>query len=156
MFRSSSEWQLANIKVENQYSYASLFVVDRSYYFRPQILNSHINKKVQVNTPLCIWIWFYSLSLIFVTDNSLDWMIVSNCLQMHARQRNLTNRSFKDGIEIEMKWSLQWKTHFFKEFAFFDQCFISEFENSQIKGPEVNLYKSTHDSTRHSVITVNL
>ncbi len=28
-------------------------------------------------------------------------MTVSNCLQMHARQRIL---SFKDGIEIDMKW----------------------------------------------------
>jgi hypothetical protein len=31
-------------------------------------------------------------------------MIVSNCLLMHARQIILTNGSFKDGIEIEMKW----------------------------------------------------
>jgi hypothetical protein len=29
---------------------------------------------------------------------------VSNCLQMHARQRILTNGSFKDGIEIDTKW----------------------------------------------------
>ncbi len=61
-------------------------------------------KKIQVNTPFCIWIWLYSLSLMFVTYNLLDWMIVSNCLQMHARQRILTNRSFKDGIETAMKW----------------------------------------------------
>ncbi len=43
-------------------------------------------KKVQVNTPSCIWIWLCSVSLIFVTDNLLDWMNVSNCLQMHARE----------------------------------------------------------------------
>ncbi len=63
-----------------------------------------VTKKVQVNTPFCIWIWLYSLSLMFFIDNLLDWMTVSNCLQMHARQRILTNGSFKDGIEIDTKW----------------------------------------------------
>ncbi len=43
----------------------------------------------------------------FLSDNLLYWMIKSNCLQMHANKRILTNGSFKDGIEIQTNGSLQ-------------------------------------------------
>ncbi len=52
----------------------------------------------------CIWIWLYLLSLMFVTDNLLDNLILSNCLQMHWREIILTNDSFIDGINMKMKW----------------------------------------------------
>jgi hypothetical protein len=39
-------------------------------------------KKVQVNTPFCIWIWLYSVSLMFVTQ--LTWLNDSDQLLANA------------------------------------------------------------------------
>ncbi len=66
-------------------------------------------KRVQFNTPFFIWIWLFSWSLMFVTGNLLDLMIVSNYSQMHERERILIDGSFKNGIETEMKWLTTFK-----------------------------------------------
>jgi hypothetical protein len=75
----------------------------KKYTVKPELTIT--SKKVQVNTPFCIWIWLFSLSLMFVTDNFLDEMIVSKskCLQIHARQIIFSNGVLKME-EIELKW----------------------------------------------------
>ena len=65
----------------------------------------------------------------FLSDNLLYWMIQSNCLQMHARERILTNGCFKNRIEIQTNWLLQSKPRIPRWLISRDNCIAKSLAN---------------------------
>jgi len=55
---------------------------------------SHSSKRVSINKTFWLLLLNLTFSLILKSDNLLYWMILSNCLDLHARERILTNGSF--------------------------------------------------------------